>query len=730
MKKMFYSLFLKTWLHVLGVALFAITVSLAHADERKLDAPLRELDFRDTTISEAVRLLSDLTNVNVITTPKAGKKSFTLFLRNTSLRNAIDSMCRVNGLWYRYNKDSEVFLIMTGAEYKRDVVVFRKEHTRTFQLQHQNVSRAANTIAALFGKRVTVIAPKLDGGYQFDRELQNEGNNQGASIRRSRGNGNVTGSDGTKGAVEEIGDVTIEQLVKAQGSALESAMKGINALSGVVTDDQLESVASQAKATIYVTYNRLHNLLVVRTSDELALEDIDSLIKELDRPATQVLLEMKILQVNLGSGSEFAMDLDYAGQGVTDGNGSEQGGNILNSSSTLADIPAAALGLGNYALEGGTMIFQAMNDRIRFRLQALQKQNKLNVLSTPMILASNNKEAEIFIGEERVMTTGYSYVSATYNNGTLVSSSRILPTTETRKIGQRLQIWPRINSDGTVTLDIEHENSSLIPQSTTIPGFSSGNTEFTIDSISTASLNLTVIAKNNHTVAVGGMIREQYSTEEQKVPLLGSIPILGKLFSKSSKVKEKTELILLIKPHIFKSADDVNTMVTESLSDHPYFSDGDGAIQNAPESWEPISDDELIDLTRYAAQWITTGGIRVEKLSGVQEAILPIEGSVSWQLANGLTARAERSWSKGNIYVTAVAVTNSLSNPRELLPELFKTGWSAVTFPEGRLVGGHAVNHVYLVSRKPFLEVRKKHFSTEILSSQVSYDSHSRSTLR
>lgn len=730
MKKMFYSLFVKTMAPLVAAILFAAMVSLASANESRLDEPLKELDFRDTTIGEAVRLLSDLTNVNVITTPTAGKKSFTLFLRNTSLRNAIDSMCRVNGLWYRYNKESEVFLIMTGAEYKRDVVVFRKEHTRTFQLQHQNVSRAANTIAALFGKRVTVIAPKVDGGYQFDRELQNEGNSQTGSIGSRRSSGNVTGSDGAKGAAEEIGNVTIEQLVKAQGNALQSAMKGINALSGMVTDDQLESVSSQAKATIYVTYNRLHNLLVVRTSDELALEDIDSLIKDLDRPATQVLLEMKILQVSLGKGSEFSMDLDYAGQGVTQGNGSEQGGNILNSSSTLSDIPAAALGLGNYALEGGTMIFQAMNDRIRFRLQALQKENKLNVLSTPMILASNNKEAEIFIGEERVMTTGYSYISATYSNGQLVNSARIIPTTEVKKIGQRLQIWPRINSDGTVTLDIEHENSSLLPQSTTIPGFNGGGTDFTIDSISTASLNLTVIAKNNHTVAVGGMIREQYSTEEQKVPILGSIPILGKLFSKSSKVKEKTELILLIKPHIFQSSNDASVAAADKLSDHPYFTDGDEAMQNAPESWESISDENLIDLTRYAAQWISSDGIQVDKLNGVQEAILPIEEGIGWQLANGLTARGERSWSKGKIYVTAVAVTNALNTPRQLLPELFKTGWSSITFPKGRMVSGHAVNYVYLVSRKPFLEVRKRHFSSDVLSGSVTIDDYIRSASR
>jgi type II secretory pathway component GspD/PulD (secretin) len=286
------------------------------------------------------------------------------------------------------------------------------------------------------------------------------------------------------------------------------------------------------------------------------------LVKELDRPTKQVLLEMKILSLDVGDASRRAFDLDFIPNGSTvTGPNTDQDRNPLSIGAGVRSV----LGLGNFALEGGTFIYQFMNDKIRARIQMLQENNRINTLSTPILLTSNNKPAQVFVGTEQVVTTGFDAVAGGASVAG-VGAPAIIPITELRNIGNTLMVFPKINSDKTVTLMIQQDSSTLVRGGSTIP-IPVGPTiqSFNVDSVRTSNIQGTVQAKDGLTIAIGGLIDSSDSDEEQRVPILSEFPILGELFKRKVQQKSKRELLLLITPHIIETAHEGDDMTRDAL---------------------------------------------------------------------------------------------------------------------------------------------------------------------
>jgi general secretion pathway protein D len=213
----------------------------------------------------------------------------------------------------------------------------------------------------------------------------------------------------------------------------------------------------------------------------------------------------------------------------------------------------------------------------------------VNVLATPLLLASNNRPARLFVGEERVLTTGVSTDVTTPSDG--ATTTTIDPETEVRDIGNSLLITPKINADRTVTLFLVHDSSHVSPDSATIPVATAdgGVVPFPIDTVNTANLQATVVAKDGMTLAVGGLIRIELTDHEQKVPVLGDIPILRFFFRKKVTDRSKAELILLITPRVLftpTEADAVTRERVKALSSHPYPDEGDASYGDRVEKLE------------------------------------------------------------------------------------------------------------------------------------------------
>ncbi|HAA59411.1 MAG TPA: hypothetical protein DCE39_00605 [Planctomycetaceae bacterium] len=365
-----------------------------------------------------------------------------------------------------------------------------------------------------------------------------------------------------------------------------------NELSQMVRSGRRISAADIREVTggqtpIYVTTNQQHNLLIVRTGDDSVMDKIEKLVRNIDRPTPQVLLEMKILEVTLDDSFRSIFDVNWQPGPTSSGPASGMPANPFVAGATAAT--QSALGVGGFApVSGASLVYQYMNDRIQARVQLLATENRVNVLGTPVILASNNRMARISVAEERPITTNIStQFSQAANTGTLGGS---LATTEVRSVGDNLIIVPKINADRTVTLSITLDSSTVLPGNATIPVVNTitgdeATDETTVqqvavDTVNSRQLQTPVVAKDGLTIAVGGLIRTTISNAQQKVPGLGDLPYLGRLFRREVRQRKKTELMLLITPHIMSTPEEGRDITEErlrKLSQHPYTRVGDKA---------------------------------------------------------------------------------------------------------------------------------------------------------
>lgn len=566
------------------------------------NAVISKLEFKNANMIDVARALGDMSGLNIVTTEAAAKRNVTVYLQNITVKNALDIISKNTGLWYRYDKTAKNYRIMTTDEYQNDLVIYRDDVTRVYDILHPNPLVIANAIKDLYGNRV-----RLSIGVEDNTSMGNfgaagaatattrniGGNNSSLNSSRqnnNRQNGNAGGGNGNDSGSERV--VITEKLSADKISKIEDQIKLQNG-DTTLSAEGLRSISAQEQP-IYVTLNREHSFVVVRTSDTQAIKDIEDLIKQMDRPTQQVLLEMKILSLDVGDAYRQAFDIDYIP------NNKEVFGPLTNAdrnplhdtapatvtdqpvpgipgATTSGDIPLGGrrniLGLGNFALEGGTFVYQFMNDVIRARIQLLQTNNKIKTLSSPILLATNNKPARVFVGTEQVITTGFDAVAGGAN-AVSTGSPAVIPVTEIRNVGNTLQIMPKINANGTVTLMIQQDSSTILPASSSIPVVVGSTVQrFNVDSVKTSNIQGTVVAKDGLTVAIGGLIDSTESEEEQKVPLLGDIPLVGELFKRKAKTKGKRELLLLITPHIIatpQEAEDLTRDAIEPISDQEW----------------------------------------------------------------------------------------------------------------------------------------------------------------
>lgn len=559
------------WIQSLKLMSFLLLVSApmlsaAQPDQTKAGTKNISLEFKDAEVADVVRILTEASGLNIVASSEAAAQRVTLYLHNVSARQAMETISKVGGLWYRYDPATNVYRLMSTEEYQKDLVVFREEKTRIFQLLYPNPISIASAIRDLYGQRVKYSQAQSGdtlatmGGIgvsgansgQFSRTTSPVGGNLTQQTASNFSGQNVL--SGSSDGSAQSRRMLDEKFTPDQIAILEQR----GGQTGEVSSEQLKGISRQEQ-DIFIVVVPDQNTVAVRTSDLDAMDNIARLIEQLDKPTSQVLLEMKVLDLTLGDSFHSMFDIK-----LEDGK--------------------TTFGLGDFAagLSGPTLIYKFLDDHLKANIELLEKDNRVDVLATPILMASNNRPAQLFIGEERVIITGVETNTITSINGQ--STSFINPQTEVRNVGNTLRIMPKINADRTITLNVQQDASSVLPKSASLPisDGQGGITDFPIDSVNTANLNATVVANNGMTVAIGGMIRTTVSNDVQKVPLLGDIPYLGFLFSREIRDKKKTELVLLITPHVMmapQESGEVSNQVAPALSRHPYFDNGDGAYE-------------------------------------------------------------------------------------------------------------------------------------------------------
>lgn len=544
---------------------------------------LGAMRLTDVRLADLARLLSQVGESNVVVTNKVSDLEVSLYLRNATVEDMVRNACRAAGVWYRFDPRSKTYVIMSAEEYQKDLAIVRDERTRVFTLRHHNVVSTANAIKGLFGQRVTLASPVEEtsptslGTGTRTRTGGSSGSNGTTGALPSAGGGRAgAGSDsstalgaaslrpggaGTGGSASNDTGIDVRN-VSQDRLATQAQIDG-KGQAQVGTAD-LQSMTARQAPPIAVTYNKLNNLLMVRTGDEQALAEIATLVTEMDRPPQQVLLEMKILEVTLDDSYKSVFDI---GQGSTSG-----------LRTTYAEGAAA------------NMVWQVVSDTLNLRLQLLASEKKLKQLSAPMLVAANNQLARLFIGDERILTVGASTQTTTGTSG--ATNTTVTVETERRDVGETLTILPRINGDRSVTLTVDQDSSSVKVGDTTIPLYTSSSSviNFPIDTVNTANLQVTAHAKDGMTVAIGGMISESVERHEGKVPVLGDIPGLGFFFKRDVRAKVRKQIVLLVTPRIIASAQDGDALAQRAHRDYAKDADAFGAPPPLPQWTEKPAD--------------------------------------------------------------------------------------------------------------------------------------------
>jgi general secretion pathway protein D len=267
------------------------------------------------------------------------------------------------------------------------------------------------------------------------------------------------------------------------------------------------------------------NSLLVTTASRYEAQ-VRQIISELDRSVPQVLIKVLVAEVTHDNSADFGTDFSILNT-RPNGNGQSFG--------------------QTFGQPGTGLVVNFLENNLNVTLHALAQQNKLDVLSRPYILASDNQEASILVGQQVPIVT----------SNTITALGQVVSNYRYESVGIILDVTPHINPDGLVTLDVAPEISQLTAQTVTVgPGVNA-------PVIADRSAESRVSIRDGNTIVIGGLMQDQKTLTVNKVPLLGDIPLLGYLFSRTQVDKTKTELLIFLTPHVAQQPENLSPMSKE-----------------------------------------------------------------------------------------------------------------------------------------------------------------------
>ncbi|MCC7299944.1 MAG: type II secretion system secretin GspD [Verrucomicrobia bacterium] len=349
---------------------------------------------------------------------------------------------------------------------------------------------------------------------------------------KAPGAGKVEGSK----TVDEIIQRAVEPTGKEISPAAKSAIGRLSADTKILSDERSNSL-----------------LLMGRKSD---IEAIKQVITSLDVMLEQVMIEAVILSVGLGddlsTGIKWVYDTQKGTEKIgtkttTTTNGTSVSSiteDILKVSPIrqLGGLNGGSLGSSNDAVGalGGGLSYYGIFPNINMKalINATKSDSNARILSTPVVLTTDNTEAKITVGEERpVISSSINSGTGTINNGYSARS-----TYQYRNIGMTLTVTPNINPQGFVVMEIT-QTADDVGGEVTIDGNK-------VPIVSKREITATVAVQDRSTVVLGGLIRKSDSKSASKIPILGDIPVLGWLFSTRNNSASRSELVVLLTPYV------------------------------------------------------------------------------------------------------------------------------------------------------------------------------------
>lgn len=374
----------------------------------------------------------------------------------------------------------------------------------------------------------------------------------------------------------------------------------------------LVSNIERLRQEVLVTADDNSNSLIVSATPEY-YSQITGIISELDATPPQVIIQALLVEVQLDNTDEFGVELGFQDptlfsrsilqtaadlvttNRVTQNNAGNQVqetivesrnptpgfnfnntqnplGNNAVSPSTVASqgISNFSLGRQNSDLGFGGFVFSAQSDAVSVLVRALAARRTVHVLSRPQIRTTNNVEASIQVGQQVPVV-----------NGVTVSDNFVTPQIEQQDVGIILRVTPRVTQDGTISMAVYAEKSSLSPGG--VPVFTDATTGNVVESviIDSAIADTVVAVPNGQTIIIGGMITKSDETLERKVPWLGDLPLVGNLFRYDGTNTARSELLIFLTPRIIYGDAD-SELIKQVEAERLHFVESDAEELHGP----------------------------------------------------------------------------------------------------------------------------------------------------
>ena len=523
------------------------------------------LDLRNIDVTDAMKFLAVKAALNIITTKNVAGR-VTLMVENVRIKDIFDIMLRSNDL--AFVKQGNIYNVMTEDEYK---ALFGKRFSDQRQVKIVRLQYAIpeQTFALLdvLKSEVGRVLVEPDSGTVLLMDVPE----------------NIERIEEALATLEQKNAVRVFSLQYAKAKDMEEQLK-----------TQLD-----AKKVGSIKADERSNQLIVQALPS-RMDDVERLIAALDKKTKEVLIDTQIVKIKLTNDLETGVDWEGL-MGVAKAGANAYIGStpfsVLQAStepwqSRRAFLTAQKGQMGALPFSGNTASVSSSTkvtpgERLHFgvihgdkdidvMIKYLQTLGKTQILSNPKIAVTNNQEAKIHVGERQA------YVTTTTTSGQ--STTTVSEEVTFVDVGIQLLVTPTINDEGFVTMKVKPEISSVVSSLTT----PSGNT---IPIIDTSTAETTVMVKDGSTIIIGGLQREEKVSSSKGVPFLSKIPLVGLIFKSSSNATERTELLVMLTPHVV-SGDILTTGDEADLrmkygkdyeEYHPLTEDTDVEPRDAPE---------------------------------------------------------------------------------------------------------------------------------------------------
>lgn len=461
---------------------------------------IKSLDFRQTDVADALRSLARIININLMLGNGVSGKTVTVLFNDVTMEEAFNTLLVNFDLSFSW--EGKILRIFPSNE--------APTFTRIFSIQHTNAVEIQPMINRLMSEKGKSELDSRTNSIIVTDTLAKltEIENMLPQIDVQE-----TGLEITSRPVTEV-----FYLNYADASTITEAIQMLS--EGAKIKEFSSSAASQAGAAGGgATTGRMDMMIITDTLTNL--DRIRELIDKLDVPPIQVTIDAHIYEIDKNKEEQMGVNWqkNIPVAGMTDSN---------LFTATIAPMSDTA---------GGTGVFRFGSldvNQFTAVLSMLNTGTFAKVLSNPVITTLNNRPANITVGQ------AISYISAS----TVSEGGQVSNEVSQANANISLDVTPSVTGNDEVFLDITPNISSVLGY-TTLGGNSTPN-------LSNRSAKTQVICKNNHTIVIGGMIKTDKSESINKVPILGNIPGIGKLFQSKSYRESRTELIIFITPHIVK----------------------------------------------------------------------------------------------------------------------------------------------------------------------------------